>query len=237
MTDAFVQRSVTLPTGSYRYSVYVPTAHRQDPCPVVTYLHGKGRGGMDGMRQTEGGLGAVIRAAPQLYDFVVIFPQSPDDVEWTGAVADIALAVIDDATESFAIGGSPQYLVGSSMGGHGVYHIAQDHAHRFRGLAVSCGSPFRPSWRLTELGLPDVDRSTTALAKIANRLRQLPLWVFHGALDAVVPVTEARRMVEALRAAGARVRYTEYPDGGHELCRRPYADPALWAWLFGLDPR
>jgi dipeptidyl aminopeptidase/acylaminoacyl peptidase len=46
---------------------------------------------------------------------------------------------------------------------------------------------------------------------IAGRIRSLPTWVWHGAADGVVPVEESRRMVEALRAVGAEVTYTELP--------------------------
>jgi len=31
----------------------------------------------------------------------------------------------------------------------------------------------------------------------------------------LVPVTESRRMTEAMKQIGAEVRYTEYPDVGH----------------------
>jgi dipeptidyl aminopeptidase/acylaminoacyl peptidase len=44
----------------------------------------------------------------------------------------------------------------------------------------------------------------------------MPVWIFHGA-DDIVPVTESRRMTEAMKQIGAEVRYTEYPGVGHPL--------------------
>ncbi len=38
-------------------------------------------------------------------------------------------------------------------------------------------------------------------------------------------------MMEALQAAGARPRYTEYPDVGHGCWGQAYATPELWEWL------
>jgi predicted peptidase len=55
--------------------------------------------------------------------------------------------------------------------------------------------------------------------------------VFHGAEDATVPVGESRRIVEALRAEGAPVRYTEYEGVGHNAWDRAFAEPELWTWL------
>jgi hypothetical protein len=50
--------------------------------------------------------------------------------------------------------------------------------------------------------------------------------------DPLVPVTGSRDLVAALRAVGSPVRYTEYPDVGHDLWTRAYVDPALADWLF-----
>jgi predicted peptidase len=38
-------------------------------------------------------------------------------------------------------------------------------------------------------------------------------------------------MVEALEAAGAEVRFTPYPDVGHDSWTATYADPQLYEWL------
>jgi len=44
-------------------------------------------------------------------------------------------------------------------------------------------------------------------------------------------VTESRNMVAALRAAGGRVNFTEYPGIGHDSWDLAYADPNLPRWL------
>lgn len=64
-------------------------------------------------------------------------------------------------------------------------------------------------------------------------IRSLPVWVFHGEGDTIVAVEESRRLVAALKAAGASVRYTEYPGEGHgQVPPRAWADGALVEWLF-----
>jgi len=57
------------------------------------------------------------------------------------------------------------------------------------------------------------------------------VWAFHGSDDPAVPVTESRKLVEALKAAGGNVRYTEYPGIGHNSWEKAYAESDLMPWL------
>ena len=41
------------------------------------------------------------------------------------------------------------------------------------------------------------------------------------------------RRLAALKAVGADVRYTEFPDANHNAWDPAYATPELWTWLFG----
>jgi predicted peptidase len=60
----------------------------------------------------------------------------------------------------------------------------------------------------------------------------VPIWVFYGVKDELVPVASSREMVAALRAVGSAVKYTEYPDVGHEVWTVAYVEPSLSDWLF-----
>ena len=39
-------------------------------------------------------------------------------------------------------------------------------------------------------------------------------------------------MIDALKAAGGKPKYTEYQGVGHDSWTQTYADPELYAWLF-----
>ena len=65
----------------------------------------------------------------------------------------------------------------------------------------------------------------------APKMTGLPIWAFHGTQDRVVPVRGTREMVDALKKAGANVKFTEY-DSGHGGWSVPLADPAFMDWLF-----
>ena len=73
---------------------------------------------------------------------------------------------------------------------------------------------------------PNGDEATAA------RLVKLPIWCFHGDADAVVPVARSRSMVEAVRAAGGSVNYTELAGVGHDSWTPAFRDPATLAWIF-----
>jgi predicted peptidase len=61
----------------------------------------------------------------------------------------------------------------------------------------------------------------------------LPIWVFHGDADPVVPVTHSHIIVPALKANKALVKYTEYSQVGHDSWKNAFAEPGLMPWLFG----
>ena len=67
----------------------------------------------------------------------------------------------------------------------------------------------------------------------AERLKDLPIWVFHGADDTTVPPDRSRHMVRAIKdAGGTKIKFTEYPGVGHGSWKLAYADPEFLKWMF-----
>ena len=62
--------------------------------------------------------------------------------------------------------------------------------------------------------------------------KNFPIWVFHGGADPVVTPVNSRRMVTALTASGAKVKYSEYPGVAHDSWTNAFAEPELLSWLF-----
>jgi predicted peptidase len=120
-----------------------------------------------------------------------------------------------------------------SMGGYGTWEFALREPHRFAALVPVCGGIEGPERRPT-LQVTPVAGATDPFAETARRLRDVPVWIFHGARDDVVPPEQSQRMAAALQAAGAaRVRYTEFPDANHNSWDPAYSQtPELWPWLF-----
>lgn len=228
----FVPRELTVDGTTHRYQVFVPSRAAANGKPaVVLFLHGSGERGSDNAKQLAVGLGPYVRAHAQSFPAIVVFPQAPEDTEWN-AVAEVVFAQLDAATREFGGDRDRTYLTGLSMGGYGTWDYAMRDPARFAALVPVCGGvvhPARPS-----MGVTGMAGHADPYAAVAERLKGIPTWIFHGARDDAVPVDFSRRMDAALQAAGARdARYTEFPDANHNSWDPAYAHtPALWDWLF-----
>lgn len=229
----FLDRSVTLGSARYPYVVYVPRDYTPKKAwPVVLFLHGSGERGNDGLRATQIGAGAAIRSAPENVPAIVVFPQAPVESRWLEEPADAAMAALDHVQREFHTDPHRLYLTGLSMGGYGTWHLAMAHPERWAALVVVCGGllphPTTTAVRQSPLNAAAAD----PYAFTAHAVHKLPIWIFHGSDDGVIPVDESRRMHNALVQEQTAVRYTEYPGVGHNAWEKAYADPAMWSWLF-----
>ncbi|HEY4641356.1 MAG TPA: phospholipase, partial [Thermoanaerobaculia bacterium] len=81
----FLIRSVTVRGITYPYSVYVPREFDASKSwPVILFLHGSGERGTDGLKPTQIGVAAAIRANPDRVPAIAVFPQAPPDSRWLG---------------------------------------------------------------------------------------------------------------------------------------------------------
>jgi predicted peptidase len=227
-----LERAATIGTDVYPYRVYVPDGHyEQGDWPVILFLHGSGEGGRDGLRQSEVGLGPAIAADPERFPAVVVFPQSPRGQPWRGPSAELAVRALERTMEEFDIDRQRQYLIGVSMGAYGAYRLAMDEPLRFAALVGICGGLDTPGGRPLPTEIDDNMPPADTFLDAARLLRHLPIWLFHGDADQIVPVTESRALVEAASQVGGRLRYTEYPGFGHAIWKLALDDPDLMPWL------
>ncbi len=229
----FLNRSLTIGRASYRYVVYVPRDfNRSHRWTVILFLHGSGERGNDGLKPTQVGIGTAIRFNPDRIPAIVVFPQARDDTRWLGEPADAAMTALDRSIAEFNGDPSRVYLTGLSMGGYGSWHLALAHPDRFAALVVVCGGLLPHEAAKSVRQSPLTMNAADPYAFAAHALRHIPISIFHGAEDGLIPPSESRQMAEALRKEGASVRYTEYPGVGHNAWDPAYGDAELWKWLF-----
>ena len=202
-------------TGPLPYLLYKPeTSTTADPAsklPLVLFLHGAGERGSDLEKVTTQGLPTVLGAhAPFPEPALVVAPQCPAESWWTLELGALE-TLLDEVQAQHPVDTNRVYLTGLSMGGYGSWHLALKSPERFAALTPVCGGGISP---------------------LAHRLTALPTWVFHGADDRVVPLSASENMVEAVRNAGGQVKFTVYPDTGHDSWTRAYSEPELYTWLF-----
>ncbi|MDT0630893.1 prolyl oligopeptidase family serine peptidase [Rubrivirga litoralis] len=189
--------------------VALPDGYDADPearWPLLLFLHGAGeRGDSLAVVGVHGPL--KERRAGRDLPFVVVAPQVPEGQRWTtGRV----VAALDDALDRYRVDADRVYLTGLSMGGYGTWEAIEKVPERFAAAVPVCGGGNR-------LGI--------------GAARDVPVWAFHGAMDTVVPIGASVEMVRALREAGGAVRFTVYPDAGHDAWTETYANPAVYEWL------
>lgn len=220
IATGFLYKTITFEGVSYAYGVYVPPDYTPNkPWPVILFLHGSGERGDDGLLQTDVGLGRAIRHNYRVIPAIVVMPQCRENQDWVGPMSQFALRCVEQTSREYYLDPERVYLTGLSLGGQGAWHLAAKHPGQFAAVVPVCG--------FAEFGPP-----TGVAAKLAERLTKTPIWCFHGDEDKAVPVAKAHEMVEAIRAAGGNVLYTEVKGGQHNVWDRAYNDLELWRWLF-----
>ncbi|HEY9133885.1 MAG TPA: prolyl oligopeptidase family serine peptidase [Dyella sp.] len=228
----FVERKLNLDGHTYRYQVFVPagwTAKRE--WPVVLFLHGSGERGADNQKQMTQGLPPWLRDHGADFPAVVVIPQAPDDTLWNGQSERMAMQALRESVKAYRGDKHRVYLTGLSMGGYGSWQFAIDHPGVFAAAAIICGGIEGPADE-PELKVGNPPAGRDPYGWVADRVGRLPVWIFHGSADTVVPPEGSRRMHAALEKRGTDVRFTEFPGVNHGSWVPAYATAELWPWMF-----
>jgi predicted peptidase len=230
---SFKAREVTVAGQVTQYRIHEPATGGR--LPVILFLHGAGESGRDGVRQTTVGLGPAVQKNPERWPALVVFPQASRGYGWRGFNLAAAVAALQDVEQHYETDPDRVYVTGISMGGYGTWLAALLEPSRFAAIVPICGgldaATAVSAGALTGKVWPEL------YGGAAKTLKHVPQWVFHGDADDIIPVDESRAMVGALKAAGADVRYSEYPGVRHNSWDPAYAEPELPAWLLAQTRR
>jgi predicted peptidase len=203
------------------YRIFIPPSYdAEKQHPLVLWLHGAGGAGTDNVRNVSEDQipGTRLWTKPEHQAknpaFVVV-PQSPanwvDRLDGLTPEMQLVIEILNSVKAEFNIDAGRMYVAGQSDGGYGTWNLITQRPEMFAAAIPLCGG-----------GDP----------KLARLIAKLPIWVFHGRRDDVIPVSESRKMVDAMRRAGGRPRFTEYPRIGHDIWDPTFAEPQLVPWLF-----
>ncbi len=181
--------------------------------PLILFLHGIGERGTHPESLNKHGIPKVVEEGKKL-PFITVSPQCPPLTTW-GDHIDALDALLHEVAATYAVDTARSYLTGLSMGGYGTWYLATLYPHRFAAIAPICGGGS------TAYGFP----------QRVCVLKDVPVWVFHGAQDTTVPLLESEVLVKTLRRCGGQVRFTVYPEAGHDAWTETYANPALYTWF------
>ena len=225
----FLDRTSRVQGALYKYQVFVPDNWTPSKkWPVILFLHGAGERGGDGLLQTDVGIATAIRKDRSRFPAVVVIPQCRKEKWWSESpMDDVAMQSLAEALKEFHGDSQRIYLTGLSMGGYATWYLAAKYPIKFAALVPICGGVLPPE-KARAQSADDKSPYTQAAVKIGS---STPVWIFHGAADEAVPVTESQRMYEAMKALGSEVHYTEYPGVGHNSWDKAYAEPELINWM------
>lgn len=200
------------------YLLNLPEGYRQNDTknwPLILFLHGAGERGNDLKKVAVHGPPKLASTEESLKPFIVISPQCPEGERWD---PNILIHFLDHVIENYKVDEKRIYLTGLSMGGYGTWSLVSKYPSRFTAAAPICGG-----W----------DPISIQLSRRAAReeISKLPVWNFHGLKDTVVPPQRSEVMVQAMTKIGGDIRYTKYPDAGHDSWTATYSNPKLYEWF------
>ena len=227
--------------GTLKYRYHEPSSVvAGEKYPLVVFLHGAGERGDDNRRQ-------LVHGVPQILNYserkgepcFLIAGQVPREavagdsqgLKWVDAPWDktvhrmpkepsrpmsLLIELLAKMRENPAVDTNRIYVTGISMGGYGTWDLAMRRPDWFAAAMPICG------------GADETE---------AARLRNLPVWIFHGGSDTTVPTVRSRNMYAALKKVGCPVSYVEYPGVGHNSWARTYDDDEVLNWLFAQRKR
>lgn len=234
--ESYLKRNFVSGKDTLPYRILYPENYNpKDKYPLLLFLHGSGERGNDNEKQLVHGGRLFLRKDVRVqFPAIVIFPQCPTDSYWSNVK--ITTGENNIRTFNFQDGGEPTkamellmklfenlkrehrlsrnqlYVGGLSMGGMGTFELLNRCPKEFAAAFPICGG------------------ANPATAKSYSK--RVPLWIFHGEKDNVVPVSHSLEMAEAIRQQGGNVKLTIYPEANHNSWDSAFAEPELLPWLF-----
>lgn len=238
--DVFLSGSFTASDGTtipYRY--YLPEGYENSgkTYPVFLYMHGNGSRGSDNKTQlTTNGAALNNAVLNSEYECIMIAPQCPSSpkqwvTDYPGSAAFAASMESGKYTEDnylhaaaellckflteYRADTSRVYVTGSSNGGGATWSLTARYPEVFAAAIPLAGTG-----------------SVGGAQAIASRYVGVSIWTFHGDKDATLDVNATRQMVDAIRAAGGDITYTEIAGGTHDIWTKAAYTDGLVDWIF-----
>ena len=195
-----------------RYLLFLPQGHgstekKDEKWPLLLFLHGAGERGNDNLDLVKKHGPPKIVDEKKDFPFITISPQCPAGKRWN---AQELAKLVDALANTYSADPQRLYVTGLSLGGFGSWNLLAEYPGKFAAAIPICGGG---------------DPAT------AEKMKGTPIWVFHGAKDTAVPVSKSEAMVDALKKAGGNVKFTIYPEAGHDSWTETYNNPEVYKWL------
>lgn len=227
--NGMTRETISNSDGILRYCQGVYNEDQPGKPAILVFLHGIGERGDDNLACIRLAVPDIVKQIMVARQKVVLLvPQCPGDQLWStrhfgGPEAKLtekprpALGMvpvlIQKKIKEFDADPDRIYITGLSLGGYGTWDLMERYGTRLFAAGITCSGGGDPAQ--------------------AEKMKDLPIWIFHGEADPTLPVMLSRRMYAALKEVGSdTVFYKEYPGVPHDCWTRTYQNPEVWKWLF-----
>jgi len=193
------------------YLLYEPRAIKEK-VPLLVFLHGGGESGDNIEVVKKHGPPKLIDAGKE-FPFYVLSPQNPYEKGFWDDRA--VMELVDKIVKNNNVDENRIYLAGLSRGGYGAWRLAMNNPDKFAAMIVVCAASSPKGY--------------------ANWIKHIPVWIFHGEKDRVVPVSESMQMAETLKDLGANVKLTLYPEADHDSWTETFNNDAVYEFLLNYS--
>jgi predicted esterase len=205
--------------ANINYILYIPSNYGENSAqkwPVLIYLHGMDRVNTSvEVLKNDYPLNALDDQDD--FPFIVVAPLGTGEYEFwaTEEMVNSIMALLDEIETMLSVDANRIYLTGGSAGGNGTWTIGVRHPERFAALVSFMGYYGWP---------PSVPENICDLVDV-------PVQVFHGANDELIPLDAEQKLVDALIACGGNVQFIVFPNAGHDIEAERVYTPELYQWL------
>ena len=205
--------SLRCKNGSFNlgYYIYNPQEYAEEKLPLIVFLHGAGERG-NGTSELEkvkvNGLPKYLSEGKE-YPAIILVPQCPEGIVWNNLIFALK-ELIDTIIEEYNIDTERISITGISMGGFGTWEMGITYPELFSAMAPICGGGL--SWR-------------------CGRIKDIPIWAFHGDADNVVPLKNSVEMVDSVNNVGGKAKLTIFHNVGHNSWDEAYTTSNVIEWL------
>lgn len=200
------------------YLVYLPDDYDESKTyPMIVFLHGYGETGpTDGSKVEKVAVHGPffeIETKGRAFPCIIVGPQCPETTIWYGCMESL-IGFVKYAIDKYPADKKRVSLTGLSMGGYGSFLLGQCAPELFSAVAPVCGG---------------------GVCWYGFKLKDKPVWAFHGDCDGTVPPYESLNMVKHINQAGGHAKVTFVPGVGHDVWRGVYADSEIYDWLLSQE--
>ncbi len=194
----------------YPFLCYIPKGYGApgENYPLIVYLHDEAQSVEDGKEQALNQSPITHAVSQDEFPYLIAAPISGTD-EWE---ATKLISFLNTLRQQFEIDPSRIYLTGFDDGADAVWMLSIFYPNRFAAIVPIAG--------------------TADPKAVRQNLTHLPVWIFHGKKDKVVPVENSLLLMGALKDHNENINYTLLQDKGHRIWEDVYHYEALYDWFW-----